>query len=53
MGIGALKVPVFSTLWDKAENCLECGQCVTRCPYGLPIPELIKANVEWRKGLDA
>jgi len=25
---------------------------VTRCPYKLPIPELIKANVEWRKGLD-
>ena len=52
MGIGALKTPIFTNLWDKAENCLECGQCVTRCPYGLPIPELIKANVEWRKGLD-
>jgi predicted aldo/keto reductase-like oxidoreductase len=53
MGTGALKVNIFSTLWDKAEKCQECGQCVTRCPYGLPIPELIKANVEWRKGLDA
>ena len=53
MGIGALKVSIFSTLWDKAEKCQECGQCVMRCPYGLPIPELIKANVEWRKGLDA
>ena len=52
MGPGALKVPVFAGLWDKAENCLECGQCVTRCPYGLPIPEIVKANLEWRKGLN-
>ncbi|MDR0310641.1 MAG: aldo/keto reductase [Acidobacteriota bacterium] len=52
MGPGGLKVPIFTSLWDKAENCTECGQCATRCPYGLPIPELIKANVEWRKGLD-
>jgi len=51
MGPGALKVSIFSTLWEKAENCLECGECVTRCPYKLPIPELIKANVEWRKQL--
>jgi len=52
MGVGALKTPLFANLWDKAENCLECGDCVTRCPYGLPIPEIIKANVEWRKGLE-
>ena len=52
MGPGGLKVSIFADLWDKAENCMECGQCVTRCPYGLPIPELIKANVEWRKGLN-
>ena len=52
MGPGGLKVPIFTSLWDKAESCTECGECMTRCPYGLPIPELIKANVEWRKGLD-
>jgi predicted aldo/keto reductase-like oxidoreductase len=52
MGPGGLKVPIFTSLWDKAENCVECGDCVTRCPYGLPIPELIKANVVWRKGLN-
>jgi predicted aldo/keto reductase-like oxidoreductase len=51
MGLGALKVPVFANLWDKAENCRECGECVTRCPYELPIPGIIKANVEWRRGL--
>ncbi|MCL2877520.1 MAG: aldo/keto reductase [Acidobacteria bacterium] len=52
MGPGGMKVSIFADLWNKAENCKECGQCVSRCPYGLPIPELIKANVEWRKGLN-
>nr|AGS52821.1 oxidoreductase, aldo/keto reductase family [uncultured bacterium contig00009] len=52
MGAGALKVPMFADMWDKAEKCEECGQCVTRCPYGLPIPEIIKANVKWKKSLN-
>ena len=32
---------------EKARNCSECGECMSRCPYQLPIPELIKANLEW------
>jgi predicted aldo/keto reductase-like oxidoreductase len=32
---------------DKARNCTECGECMTRCPYSLPIPELIKENLSW------
>ena len=52
MGPGSVKNPIFAGMWDKAENCIECGECVTRCPYGLPIPEIIKANVEWKKGLN-
>jgi predicted aldo/keto reductase-like oxidoreductase len=32
---------------DKARNCTECGLCVTRCPYELPIPDLIRENLEW------
>ena len=31
----------------KARNCTECGQCLERCPYQLPIPDLIKENLEW------
>ncbi|MBO2517436.1 MAG: aldo/keto reductase, partial [Clostridiales bacterium] len=23
----------------------ECGLCMTRCPYGLNIPELLKKNL--------
>ncbi|MDR1727362.1 MAG: aldo/keto reductase [Acidobacteriota bacterium] len=52
MGPGAIKNPMFADIWDKAENCTECGQCMERCPYGLPIPEIVKANLAWRKGLD-
>jgi len=29
----------------KAETCIECGECVERCPYELPIPDLIKENL--------
>lgn len=43
---------VLSTGWgkdavNKARECTECGECLTRCPYDLPIPELIKANLKW------
>jgi predicted aldo/keto reductase-like oxidoreductase len=32
---------------DAARNCTACGACLERCPYELPIPELIRANLEW------
>ncbi len=27
------------------ENCLNCGRCKTKCPYGLDTPELLKQNL--------
>lgn len=33
----------------KAEQCSECRECTTRCPYGLPIPELIQDALRWIK----
>jgi predicted aldo/keto reductase-like oxidoreductase len=30
---------------DKARTCLECGDCMTRCPYHLEIPKLLKERV--------
>ena len=30
----------------KIENCLECGQCMSKCPYELNTPELLKKNYE-------
>jgi predicted aldo/keto reductase-like oxidoreductase len=32
---------------EKARNCLECGDCMTRCPYKLKIPELLKDMLAW------
>ena len=34
-------------LIEKARNCSECGDCLPRCPYQLPIPDLIKENLAW------
>jgi predicted aldo/keto reductase-like oxidoreductase len=34
-------------LIEKARNCSECRECMTRCPYQLPIPDMIKENVAW------
>jgi predicted aldo/keto reductase-like oxidoreductase len=32
-------------LVEKGRNCSECGECLPRCPYQLPIPDLIKENL--------
>ena len=28
----------------KIDDCVHCGECMTRCPYGLDIPTLLKKN---------
>ena len=28
----------------KIEGCLSCGKCMSKCPYGLNTPELLKKN---------
>lgn len=30
----------------QIENCLNCGQCKSKCPYELDTPELLKVNYE-------
>jgi predicted aldo/keto reductase-like oxidoreductase len=32
---------------EKARNCSRCEECMSRCPYSLPIPDLIQENLEW------
>jgi uncharacterized protein len=31
--------------YAKAGQCTECGECMTRCPYDLPIPDLLKEKI--------
>lgn len=35
----------------KIDNCINCGQCKTKCPYGLDTPNLLKKNWEDYKEL--
>ncbi|MCF2681574.1 aldo/keto reductase [Faecalicatena contorta] len=30
----------------KIENCINCGACASRCPYGLNPPEMLRRNYE-------
>ncbi|MDR1508987.1 MAG: aldo/keto reductase [Synergistaceae bacterium] len=32
---------------EKARTCLECGDCMARCPYHLVIPKLLKERVAY------
>ena len=51
MGTGILETPMFKNMLEKSANCSECGDCMERCPYELPIPEMIKSNLDWVKAL--
>ena len=28
------------------ENCIKCGECMERCPYGLPIPDMLQESLK-------
>ena len=38
--------PEMQTEMKKIENCLNCRQCTTKCPYELNTPALLKKNYE-------
>ncbi|MEM5770866.1 MAG: 4Fe-4S dicluster domain-containing protein, partial [Bacillota bacterium] len=33
-------------MMSKVTDCIECGQCSARCPYGLDTPALLKQNYQ-------
>jgi predicted aldo/keto reductase-like oxidoreductase len=32
----------LAALPKKFDDCTECGECLEKCPYGLPIPDMMK-----------
>ena len=36
---------------DKAADCSDCGECEERCPYELPIREMMAEKIEWYEQL--
>ena len=38
--------PEWQAEMEKIDSCIECGVCMTRCPYELHIPELLRKNLE-------
>lgn len=44
--LSEIKAAKFSAkIMDSVRNCTECGECMKRCPYNLPIPELLKKHL--------
>lgn len=35
----------YYALMHKIDDCLECGSCKSKCPYGLDTPNLLKENL--------
>ncbi len=37
----------IATAMERAATCTECGDCEEKCPYNLPISEMIAERVKW------
>jgi len=36
-----------ASMMEKAAECTECGECQERCPYNLPIMDMIRDYLSW------
>jgi predicted aldo/keto reductase-like oxidoreductase len=48
-----LKGGMFEGAMAKAATCLKCGECEEKCPFHLPIREMLTENLELYKELKA
>ena len=48
-----LKSPWIPQLMEKSVNCIDCGECEARCPYHLPIREMMKESYSLYKEMKA
>ena len=39
-------VDFLKTPMESIALCTECGACIQRCPYDLPVPEILKGNYD-------
>jgi hypothetical protein len=46
-GLATLRPSALGRNIAHGHGCTGCQECVARCPYQLPIPELIKENLAW------
>lgn len=37
--------PYWQTEMERIDKCINCGACLKRCPYELPIPTLLRKNL--------
>ena len=37
--------PAWQAKMMKIEDCVDCGKCLSKCPYGLNTPELLRKNL--------
>lgn len=44
IGDAFMKTDMYKDILDKADRCDECGQCEDKCPFGLPVRDLIKES---------
>lgn len=42
----AVSIHFSKQAMESVPNCVECGTCITRCPYELPIPEILKKHYD-------
>jgi uncharacterized protein len=42
----AVSVQFLKGPMETIQKCTECGECLEKCPYDLPIPDLLKRNYD-------